>query len=77
MHKYQVGDRVLIKSEERLKLASERNESVGLAERLIKYGGWVANVTEITRTCIRLDLPELPEWYWDADWVIPYKQRSE
>lgn len=77
MHKYQVGDRVLIKSEERLKLAGERNESVGLAERLIKYGGWVTNVTEITRTCIRLDLPELPGWYWDTDWVIPYKQRSE
>lgn len=39
--------------------------------------GWVTTVTEITHTYIRLDLPELPGWYWDPDWVIPYKQRSE
>lgn len=77
MHNYQVGDRVRIKSEERLKQAYDRGESVGLSERLIKYGGWMATVTEITRDCIRLDLPELPGWYWDPDWVIPYKQRSE
>lgn len=76
-YKYKVGDKVVIKSKRRLQRAYDRNESVGLHHALLKYAGRTTHVTNVHSGYVNLDLPELPGWYWDPDWVIPYKQRSE
>lgn len=76
-HKYKVGDKVVIKSKRRLQRAYDRNESVGLRPALLKYAGRTTHVTYVHCGYVKLDLPELTEWYWDPDWIIPHTQRSE
>lgn len=74
---YNIGDKVRIKSKERLVYAYNHNESVGLSSKLIKYAGRTATITQVTQNCVRIDLPELPGWFWDKDWIVPLKQRTE
>lgn len=74
---YNIGDKVRIKSKERLVYACKHNEPVGLSDKLIKYAGWTATITQVTQNCVRIDLPELPGWFWDKDWIVQLKQRTE
>lgn len=74
---YNIEDKVRIKSKERLVYAYEHNESVGLYSKLIKYAGWTATIIQVAKNCVRIDLPELPWWFWDKDWIVPLKQRTE
>lgn len=76
-YKYKVGDKVVIKSKQRLQRAYDRNESVGFHPALLKYAGRITRITHMSGVYVNLDLPELPGWYWDPDWIIPYAQRSE
>lgn len=76
-YKYKVGDKVVIKSKRRLQRAYDNNESVGLSSALLKYAGRTTHITYINGRYVNLDLPELPGWYWDPDWIVPHTQRSE
>ena len=78
-YKYKVGDKVVIKSKKRLQEAYDKNESVGLSQSLLKYAGCTTHITQshMNGRYVKLDLPCMPGWYWDPDWIIPYKQRSE
>lgn len=76
-YEYKVGDKVIIKSKQRLQEAYNKNESVGLSQSLLKYAGRITYITHVHDKYVNLNLPCLPGWYWDPDWVIPYKQRSE
>lgn len=76
-YKYKVGDKVIIKSKQRLQEACDNNESVGLSQSLLKYAGRTTHITHMSGVYVNLDLPCLPGWYWDPDWIVPYAQRSE
>ena len=76
-YKYKVGDKVVIKSKQRLQEACDKNESVGLSRALLKYAGHTTHVTNVHGGYVNLDLPELPGWYWGPNWIVPYTQRSE
>lgn len=76
-YKYKVGDKVVIKSKQRLQEACDKNESVGLNQSLLKYAGCITHITHVHGKYVNLNLPCLPGWYWDPDWIIPYAQRSE
>lgn len=76
-YKYKVGDKVVIKSKRRLQRAYDNNESVGLSSALLKYAGCTTHITHINGRYVKLDLSELPGWYWDPDWIVPHTQRSE
>lgn len=76
-YKYKVGDKVVIKSKQRLQEAYDKNESVGLHDALLKYAGRTARITHMSNEYVNLDLPCLPGWYWDPDWIVPFRQRTE
>lgn len=76
-YKYKVGDKVVIKSKQRLQEACDNNESVGLSQSLLKYAGRTTHITHMNGRYVNLDLPCMPGWYWDPDWIIPLRQRTE
>lgn len=76
-YKYKVGDKVVIKSKQRLQEACDKNESVGLSRSLLKYAGRITRITHMSGVYVNLDLPCMPGWYWDPDWIIPFRQRME
>lgn len=76
-YKYKVGDKVVIKSKQRLQEACDKNESVGLSQSLLKYAGRTTRITHTNGRYVNLDLPCMPGWYWDPDWIIPLRQRTE
>ena len=76
-YKYKVGDKVVIKSKQRLQEACDKNESVGLSRSLLKYAGHTAYITHMSGVYVNLNLPCLPGWYWDPDWIVPFRQRTE
>ena len=76
MSKYNIGDRVRIKSVEQLK--DLRNRGADITQEMIEYGGRIVTIRYILPKCIWVSsvmpgykMKEIPTWTWYENLLEP------